>query len=50
MDDEQLQETINAVGAVAELLSLMRNALLRNGFSEDQMLYILGIYLECIMP
>ena len=49
MTEEQFQEAVNAVGALAELLSLLRDALERNGFDEDSTLYLLGVYLEMIV-
>lgn len=48
MDDNQFQEAINAVGALAEILKLFRDALLRNDFSDDDALYLCGVYLEII--
>jgi len=48
MSEEDLQDIINAVGSMAEILSLMRDALERNGFNQDEMLYLLGIYMEVL--
>ena len=47
--DDQIQDAINAVGALAELLGLFRDALYRNHFSDDDVLYLCGVYLEATM-
>lgn len=48
MDDDQIQDVINSVGTMAEVLGLFRDALLRNGFDQDEVLYLTGIYLEML--
>lgn len=48
MSEDDLQEVINAVGSMAEILSLMRDALERNGFGQDETLYLLGVYMEVL--
>ena len=48
MDDDQIQDVINSVGTMAEVLGLFRDALLRNGFDPDEVMYLTGIYLEML--
>lgn len=48
MSEDELQEVINAVGSMAEILRLMRDALERNGFDQDETLYLLGVYMEVL--
>ena len=49
MNEEQFQNAVNAIGALAELVGLLRDALTRNEFSEDQIMYLCGIYMELIL-
>jgi hypothetical protein len=48
MSEEELQDIVNAVGSMAEILRLMRDALGRNGFDQDETLYLLGVYMEVL--
>lgn len=39
---------INTVGAISEILGLFKQALLRNGFDEDETLFLCQTYLEVL--
>lgn len=49
MSDDELQEVINSVGTIAEMLALLRNALIRNDFEPDEVMYLCGVYMECLI-
>jgi hypothetical protein len=49
MDEDHLQDLINAVGSLAEIIGLMRDALLRNGFDDDDTIYLCGVYMEALI-
>lgn len=48
MDDNEIQDVINTVGMLSEIFGLFRDALDRNGFDQDEILYLAGIYLEIL--
>lgn len=48
MSDDELQDVINSVGVMAEVLGLFRDALIRNGFDRDDVIYLCGVYVEVL--
>lgn len=49
MSDDELQEIINSIGTMGEILGLLRNALIRNDFEPDEVMYLCGVYMECLI-
>ena len=43
---EELKNLINAVGALAELMRLFRDELLKNGFSNQETMYLVGEFMK----
>ena len=45
MNDE-LKNLINAVGVLAEMMRLLREELLKNGFSRSETLYLVSAFMQ----
>lgn len=48
MSDE-LENLINSIGALSELLGMIRDEFIKNGFTREESVYLIGVILETII-
>lgn len=47
--NSELKLLIQSVGALSELLGIMRDEFVKNGFTRDEAVYLVGVILETVI-